>query len=111
MVRNTCILQVFMTHILHESHALGLFIYWENQVHENRAEVLIGFESSPKMFSWMSIWWTARSHSAASLLGSTCDHKIHNAIEVPPPMQSTVFPEWNYAPNCQEKSPQLFPTL
>ena len=31
-------------------------------------------ESSPKMFSCMSIWWTARSHSEASLLGSTCHH-------------------------------------
>mmetsp|Transcript_7168 Transcript_7168/g.16273 ORF Transcript_7168/g.16273 Transcript_7168/m.16273 type:complete len:325 (+) Transcript_7168:930-1904(+) len=44
VVRNSCILQVFMTHILHESHALGFFINWENQVNENGAEVLIGFE-------------------------------------------------------------------
>ena len=44
MVRNSCILQVFMTHILHESHTLGFFINWENHVHENGAEVLIGFE-------------------------------------------------------------------
>ena len=34
-----------------------------------------------------------------------------NAGEGPPTLQSTVIPAWNYAPNCKEKSPQLFRTL